>query len=91
MLRSSNPRKSNVFDWSRAVFRRIEFESEKMDEVFYTFSVSITHCIELTAFIESAGRTVEFRFPYLGSQWAPITLTRALDFCELCDLLLLDR
>ena len=91
MLRS-NPRKSNVFDWSRAVFRRIEFESEKMDEVFfYTFSVSITHCIELTAFAESAGRTVEYRFPYLGRQWAPITLTRALDICELCDLLLLDR
>ncbi len=90
MLRS-NPRKSSMFDWSRTVFRRIEIDSEKMDEVFYTFSVSITHCIELTAFTESAGRTVASRFPYLGSQWAPITLTRAFDFCELCDMLLLDR
>lgn len=88
---SSNPRKSNVFDWNIAVFRRIERVSEKMDEVFYTFSISITHCIELTTFTESAGRTVETRFPYLGSQWAPITLTRAFDFCELCDMLLLDR
>ncbi len=90
MLRS-NHIKSDVFYWSRTVFRRIEIDSEKMDEVFYTFSVSITHCIELTAFTESAGRTVASRFPYLGSQWASITLTRAFDFCELCDMLLLDR
>lgn len=77
-----------LFNWENDLVRHIErYICDEIDQVFYTFSLSITKCQKAGCTLRASQRVNEEMMPYNQAARAEITRTRVYEFCELCDTL----